>query len=166
MVLQTVRVLFTVKQRTPCDQELSCTQAFSLYVWEAAEPDAATAADTTNYRFIATIPADLTPLAIQFHTEDAGFYLGIRDTGTCVELHRTLVYYDLCPAMTLGLVSASVGAAGSVGIRGQCASNSSPVSDSATLNCSLDKVWRITSGCECNPGYQLLSGSNKECVGE
>ena len=158
-------MLFTVKLKPQCD-ELSCTRAISLYIWEAAEPDAVTAADTTNYRFIATIPADSTPLAIQFQTEAAGFYLGIRDNGTCLQLLRTLVYYDLCPAVTLGLVSASMAAAGSVGIRGQCAPNSSPVSGSAMLSCSVDKVWEITSGCECNPGYQLPIGNNKKCVGE
>jgi len=64
-----------------------------------------------NYEFV---PPRISPsgdarenmsIQIDFDTTATGFYLGIRDETLCVLVHRVLVFYYVCPAVTLDLIT-------------------------------------------------------------
>ena len=89
----------------------SCTQVYlDMYLYERDGVDATAARNTTNYQLVRRIepPSDFSG---QQYTESFsfpsgntnGFYLGVRDNGTCVNLLRLQVYYDMSP-MTDGKI--------------------------------------------------------------
>lgn len=171
ITLQSVEVTFDVVFSSDCASNPSCIEALSLYVWETSAPDDISAADTNNYHFIGNMTADSSELTLTFMTQHSGFYLGIRDNGTCVggmnlgALNRVLVTYKSCPSDTVGLVSVAEAVAGTEGVPGQCVGNSSAVEGGgALLSCSDSGDWSVLSGCECDRGYWLLE--SQKCVGE
>ena len=94
-----------------CRLNPSCTQVYlDMYRYERDGVDATAARNTTNYQFVRRIepPSDFSG---QQYTESFsfpsgntnGFYLGVRDNGTCVNLLRLQVYYDMSP-MTDGKI--------------------------------------------------------------
>ena len=172
VTLQSVRVMLDVYFSPDCATNPSCISALSLYVWEISSPDSTSAADTSNYHFIADVTTNSQELTLNFSSQHSGFYLGIRDNGTCLGvmnvggLVRVLVSYKSCPSRTLGLVRVAETVAGTESVSGQCVANSSAVElGRALLSCSDSGNWSVVSGCECDPGY-WLSEVTKKCVGE
>ena len=103
-----------------------------------------------------------------------GFYLGIRDTGTCgFPVQRVIIYYKVCEAKTGKLVTLPEEAlplesAGSGVYSGGCVPNAHAVTslmvdiNSVTGSCTE----RATGGarCECDAGYYRVNGTL--CEGE
>ena len=129
----------------------SCVDNLSLHLWETSVADNTSAANTDNYRLIAHINSGVKNVTIPFSSvRHSGFYLGIRDTGTCVHVNRVLIYYTACEATTVGLirVSETVYSSSSVSVQGDCIENSVPVNNTRPLlKCTERGEWRATSRC-------------------
>ena len=90
-----------------CRLNPSCTPQLYLdiYRYERDGVDATAARNTTNYQFVQRIepPSDLNgqqytaPFNFTRSGNTSGFYLGVRDSGTCVNILRLQVYYDMSP---------------------------------------------------------------------
>ena len=83
-----------------------------------------------------------------------GFYVAIRDTGTCVRISRLRVYHYICPAHQEGLVlyhEAHTPLSDSVNVNFSCVDNAE--SDSDTVACYHNGTWGVPV-CKCNVGYE------------
>lgn len=91
-----------------------------------------------------------------------GFYMGIRDEGTCGSINRMIIYYLVCPARVVGLVNYNEAALPSQSssntmFNAVCAPNAHNVTSlevtifSATGTCEDNAFGGAR--CECNPGY-------------
>ena len=162
-----VRIDWTLN--SDCPSSLSCVEALSLYVWETSAPNATSAANTDNYHFIANFSSGTTQLTIHFPSaQHTGFYLGIRDNGTCVDsLDRVLVYYVTCEAATVGLarVGEAVFSSGSA-VRGECVADSVAVQETGPLLvCSERGEWSVASGCHCSTQH-YMDNTAPQCLGK
>ena len=91
----TVQVMIDSTLVAPCPPSTpSCVEDISLYVWETSIQNKTLAADTNNYHFVADISSGESVIEIS-PVSQSGFYLGIRDNGSCVSLSRVLVYYSV-----------------------------------------------------------------------
>ena len=85
-------------------------------------------------------------------------------------IHRVLVFYYVCPALTSDLIARPETIAPISGARqvvGQCVENARPESGAGPLFvCSQNGVWssNIGTGCACGSGFQS-SSNNRSCVG-
>lgn len=104
-----------------------------------------------------------------------GFYLGFRETGTCITVTRLSVFAHICPEQVNGLVHypqtfAPPRESGSVvDATGACLANSSRVngmSTSSPLQCAALGTWLEPEDCQCNPGYIMTGSVNKSCEGK
>jgi len=103
-----------------------------------------------------------------------GFYIGVRGTGTCINIQRIQIYYRASPRRTDGLVMypeialpALTSNAAVTGIA-TCAANSSNLT-SLQVTCFEDGRCVDTASCACNPGYEYvatMSTMPAECRGE
>ena len=88
---------------------------------------------------------------------DTGFYIAIRDTGTCVGVSRLRVYRNNCQSFQSGLVSypeAPAPVSGSVNISISCVENA-VVSGSPQVTCHSNGTWGAQNPvCECRQGYE------------
>ena len=91
----------------------SCTQLYvDMYRYERNGVDATAARTTSNYQLVRRIeqPSGFTQqqYAASFSFTPSGntngFYLGFRDTGTCVNIRRLQVYYSTLPQMLDGKI--------------------------------------------------------------
>ena len=76
----------------------SCINATSLYIWETFEPNRNASLDVGNYQFVANLTRSAMEhnyITVTFELSEAGFYLGVRDNGSCVTIQRMFVY--TCP---------------------------------------------------------------------
>ena len=88
-----------------CRLNSACTQLYvDMYRYERNGVDATAARDTSNYQFIRRFeqPSGFSQqqysASFSFTPNNTnGFYLGFRDTGTCVNLQRLQVYYSDLP---------------------------------------------------------------------
>ena len=95
---------------------------------------------------------------------DTGFYVAIRDNGTCIAISRLRVYHYNCPSRQEGLVSypdVPAPAYGSVSINVKCVDNA-VLSGSPQVTCRSDGTWGPENPvCKCCRGYDERQG---ECV--
>ena len=85
---------------------------------------------------------------------DTGFYVALRDIGTCVGISRLRVYHYICPSQQKGLVlynETHVPESGSVNVNFNCVDNAESESD--TVACNHDGTWGVPV-CKCNVGYE------------
>ena len=143
--------------------------------------DATAARNTTNYQLVRRIeqPSDFTgqQYAASFSFTPSGnsngFYLGFRDTGTCVNIVRLQVYYRISPQRTDGLVTypeialPHAGSGGSATAMATCAANSTNLT-SLLVTCFADGRCDSVATCACNPGYEYINGTGGSgtCGGE
>ena len=94
-----------------CRLNPSCTQLYlDMYHYERDGVDATAARNTSNYQLVQRIeqPSGFSQqqYTASFNFTPSGntngFYLGFRDTGTCVNILRLQVYYRTMPPMTDG----------------------------------------------------------------
>ena len=133
----TVQVDFIINS---CDIGNNCRRSFSIYKYETSTINTAAARNLSNYDFVSRIvPRDGSgsfrengSVNVNFATEATGFYLGIQDVSSCIVIHRVLVFYYVCPAVTSDLITRSETIAPISGARqvvGQCVENARPESE-------------------------------------
>ena len=173
----TVQVDFTINTFI-CDIDNNCRQSFSIHKYETSTINTTAARNLSNYEFVSRIvPRDSSgsvrengSVNINFATEATGFYLGIQDVSSCIVIHRVLVFYYVCPAVTSDLIARPETIAPISGARqvvGQCVENASPESGAGPLFiCSQNGIWssNISTGCVCGSGFQS-SSDGRSCVG-
>ena len=139
----------------------------SLYVWETSTQSKTSAADTSNYHFIANISTGKSVIELPPLTQ-SGIYLGIRDNGTCIVISRVLVYYlAVCEAGIQGLVRVEGNSSAGDTLPGTCVENSVSTSGSGPplLQCLESGQWAVLSGCQCSPHF-FLDNSRDLCLSE
>ena len=165
---EVIHIMINLTLDIPCPQNLPSCVNLSLYVWETSTQNEISAADTHNYRFIANISSGIQYLTVDFSSsQHSGFYLGIRDNGTCMIVNRVLVYVNVgCRATTVGLVrvSESVFGSSSASVLGECVADSEPISETGPLlECSERGEWIVVSGCQCT-AHHYLDSSGLLCL--
>ena len=101
---------------------------------------------------------------------DTGFYVALRDKGTCVGISRLRVYHYICPSRQVGLVlypETPAPISGSININVKCVDNA-VVSGSPKVTCHSNGTWGPDiSQCECNVGYaKITENMMPKCVGK
>ena len=137
--------------------------------------DATAARDTSNYQRVRRIeqPIDFSQqqyaesLSFTPSGNTNGFYLGVRDNGTCVNIIRLQVYYIIiCPVVDPPVVCPKVGRppqGRTVPVTCSCPGNSIVTPGSSLqLTCHSDGTCTGNPSCQCNEGYREIPG---RCVG-
>ena len=174
----TVQVDFII---IACNIENNCSRSFAVHKYETSTISTTAARNLSNYELVGLIVPrngsgsvrENASVNINFDTEATGFYLGIQDETTCIVIHRVLVFYYVCPAVTSDLITRPEtiapiigGTAPPVQVVGQCVENASPENGvQPGLTCSQRGDWSVNigAGCVCNPGFQSTSdGSSCE----
>ena len=159
-----------------CRLNSACTQLYvDMYRYERDGVDATAARNTTNYQFVRRIeqPSGFSQqqYAASFNFTPSGntngFYLGFRDTGTCLNILRLQVYYIIiCPVVDPPVVCPKVGQprqGSTVQVSCSCPANSIVTPGSSLqLTCHSDGTCDGNPSCQCNEGYREVTGG---CVG-
>ncbi len=180
--LQQVSVQIEYQQSTcPTDTTLDntrCRRTFDLLKYETSAVDPLAARDTDNYVAIRTLTTQVsgettkTTENFGFNTDESGFYLAIRDPGTCIIISRLIVFYNACPGETVNLVvrpetiAPTLGSGIQLSVNASCFANSSPVGDAFSLKCLESGNWVAvpSSRCVCNAGFvPTMNGENCLC---
>ncbi len=151
-----------------------CRRTFDLLKYETSTVNPVAAMNTGNYALIRTLTTQVsgtTTIATEnvgFNTNESGFYLAIRDPGTCIIISRLIVFYNVCPGETVNWVVRPETIAPTVGsliVNASCVDNSSPVGDDISLTCLESGNWVDDSTrCECNTGFvPSMNGENCLC---
>ena len=161
-----IKIMFNLSINSCPPSSSSCVEALSLYVWETSTPNATSAADTDNYHFITNLYSGVQQLTIDFSSSyHTGFYLGIRDIGTCATVNRVLVYIT-CVTATVGLVHVTMSNSSSV-VQGECVADSVAIHEEGPLVvCSEKGEWSVVSGCECSTQHYMDSSGQQCLLGE
>ena len=132
--------------------------------------------NTDNYELVETImPAETgvtytATVTFVMQPGETGFYLALRDQGTCVEIPRILVYRLNCAAFQDGLVLYPDNPApisGFTPVAVSCVNNAAVSSPSPHVSCSSDGEWGPEAPtCGCSPGYEINVGSRDTCDSE
>ena len=158
-----------------CVSTSNCRRSFAIHKYETSTINATAARNLSNYEFVGQIvPRDGSgtvrengSVNINFATEATGFYLGIQDVSSCLVIHRVLVFYYVCPAVTSDLITRPETIPAPNEVVGECVENATPVNRTGPrLTCSQDGVWSQTigAGCVCNTGFQS-SFDGRSCEG-
>ncbi len=167
-------------QQSICPDEGStrCRRTFDLLKYETSTVNPVAAIDTDNYTLIRTLTTQVsgttttTTKQFGFNTNESGFYLAIRDPGTCILISRLIVFYNACPGETVNLVvrpetiAPIVGSGIQLSVNASCFANSSPVGDAFSLKCLESGNWVAvpSSRCVCNAGFvPTMNGENCLC---
>ena len=167
----TVQVDFTMNT---CNIQNNCRRSFAIHKYETSTINTTAARNLSNYEFVGRIvPRDGSgtvrengSVNINFATEATGFYLGIQDETSCLVIHRVLVFYYVCPAVTSDLIARPETIAPISGARqvvGQCVENAQPESGAGPLFiCSQSGIWSSNIGtmCVCGSGFRSTSNGS------
>ncbi len=153
-----------------------CRRTIELWKYETSTVNPVAAMNTSNYALIRTLTIQVsgaTTIATEnfgFNTDESGFYLAIRDPGTCIIISRLIVFYNVCPGETVNLVvrpETLAPTVGSLNVNASCVDNSSPViGDDISLTCLESGNWiaAASTRCECNTGFvPSMNGENCLC---
>ena len=93
-----------------------------------------------------------------------GFYLGIQDDGTCGNLERIIVYFQVvqgrqeqlltCPDVALP----PLGSTSTSQETCTCAENAGPASSTLNRVCDVNGMCNEDQNCGCSPGFELVNG--------
>ena len=179
--LQQVTVQVEFMMNT-CNIQNNCRRAFVIHKYETSTINATAARNLSNYENVDQIvPRDGSgtvrengSVNVNFATEATGFYVGIRDVSSCIVIHRVLVFYYVCPAVTSDLIARPEtiapiigGTAPTARVVGQCVEGTQPENGvEPRLTCSPMGIWSVNlgSGCVCGSGFQS-SSDGRSCVG-
>ena len=153
-----------------CRSQLGCDMGFRLlnFTTDMRQVPATTGRgymNTENYdEFGRARPRSTTRPYFETHSftlkpSDTGFYVAIRDVGTCVGISRLRVYRYICPSRQVGLIlypETPAPVSGSVNVQFTCVDNAYiPKSESDTVTCYHNGTWSTeVPVCECNVGYE------------
>ena len=155
-----------------CRLITGCTQLYvDMHRYEKNRVDATAARTTANYQLVRRVelPSDFIgqQYAASFSFTPSGntngFYLGFRDTGTCVNLLRLQVYYNaLQPVVDPPVTCPEVGRppqGSTVPVTCSCPGNSTVTPGSSLqLTCHPNGTCTGNPSCQCNEGYQEITG--------
>ncbi len=177
--LQQVSVQIKYQQNIcPDEGSTRCRRTFDLLKYETSSVNPVAAIDTGNYALIRTLTTQVSGAITKsteqfgFNTNESGFYLAIRDPGTCITISRLIVFYNVCPGETVNLVvrpetiAPIVGSNMQLNVNASCFANSSPEGDAFSLTCSESGNWVAvpSSRCVCNTGFiPTMNGENCLC---
>ena len=167
-------------QLTTCPEDsvgsTRCRRTLDLSKYETSTVNPVAAMNTSNYALIRTLTTQVsesgtTTKATEnfgFNTNESGFYLAIRDTGTCILISRLIVFYNVCPGEPVNFVvrpETIAPTVGSLNVNASCVDNSSPVGDDFSLTCLESGNWVDDSTrCECDTGFvPTMNGENCLC---
>ena len=150
----------------------SCTQLYvDMYRYERNGADATAASTTTNYQLVRRIEQPSGFIGQQYNASFSftpsgntnGFYLGFRDTGTCVNILRLQVYYNaLQPVVDPPVTCPEVGRppqGSTVPVTCSCPPNSTVAPGSSLqLTCYPDGTCTGNPSCQCKEGHQEITG--------
>ena len=151
-----------------CMERFGCDPTFKLYYYPTNTAQLPLIVgngvmNTANYVQLSNVtPADTIrrfteTFTFSLQPSDTGFYLAIRDNGTCVGISRVRVYRDNCQSFQRGLMlypDAPAPVSGSENITISCVPNA-VVSGSTQVTCHSNGTWGPENPvCECQPGYE------------
>ena len=150
----------------------NCTQFYvDMYRYERNGVDVTAARTTANYQLVRRIeqPSNFSQTQ-QYATSFSftpsgntnGFYLGFRDTGTCVNILRLQVYYNVLQPVVGSLVTCpEVGRppqGSTVQVNCSCPPDSTVATGSSLqLTCYPNGTCTGNPSCQCNEGYQAIT---------
>ena len=147
-----------------CDPVLNCQRTFEINKYETSTISTSEAADIDNYNVVERLApmddfANVTEnqtAVLDFETQETGFYVAIRDQGSCIVISRLLVFYYVCPAGVQDLIELPETIAPRIGQgsmqTGRCVPNASPTTN-VSVECSSGGVWSTDVECTCDQGY-------------
>ena len=160
----TVEVAYALQS---CRSRLGCDMGFRLLNYKTNTPQFPSTTEsgymnTENYEQFgrATPSSTIRPYfetySFTLDPSDTGFYVAIRDVGTCVGISRLRVYRYICPSQQKGLVlypETPAPVSGSLNVQFTCVDNAESESD--TVTCYHNGTWSAeVPVCECNVGYE------------
>ena len=178
----TIEIRINITNRlSSCRDRFGCNERFKVYRYMTNSPTSRSISstgfmNTDNYERIKTIKpdetgvTDTTTVTFEMQPGETGFYLALRDQGTCVEIPRILVYRLNCAAFQDGLILYPDGPApisGSAPVAVSCVNSAAVSSPSPHVSCSSDGEWGPeTPTCGCSPGYEINLSSRDTCDSE
>ena len=167
--LPQVSVLIEFEQRN-CDITLNCQRIFNTHVFETSSVDSAEARNVNNYRQVRRVSPSVTDgsrvnetVDIDFTTAHSSFYFSIEDETSCIVVTRVIVFYTVCPAQAVDMISyplTIVPVTGTTTLSTTCVDNAEPVGAQPKVACSPDGSWdALVSQCRCQPGAVSVSGA-------
>ena len=157
-----------------------CNQLYvDVYHYQSNGRNDVAARTTSNYQFIRRIQQPYwfarrtyrTSFNFTRSSNFNGFYIGVRATGTCINVQRLQVYSRASPRRTVDLVTYPeialpiLGSTTAVTGIATCAANSHNLT-SLQVTCFADGTCEDTATCVCNAGYKYVASTPAQCRGE
>ncbi|PAA91664.1 hypothetical protein BOX15_Mlig010451g1 [Macrostomum lignano] len=186
----TVKLRFTSRSCTAYPNRevyIRCKETLDLMVLQSDRPlngsdlheskftKLSTVAPSITFTTVSNNPEELAKTVnTNYYTLDVvrkGFYIGLRDTGSCMAMMQVEIYYNYCPRVVLKLAeyarTPSPTSGELIRVNGSCAPNSQLMPGAArpTLLCRHTGEWFgidvATAGdfCRCAAGYAKLNDS-------
>jgi len=165
---------------TECRLATTCNQLYvDVYRYERNGRNDAAARNTSNYGQPIRVEQPIEFAQRTYQTSFnfipsgnfSGFYIGIRATGTCINIQRLQVYYRASPMRTDGLVIYPeialpiLTSNAAVTDIATCAANSDNTT-SLLITCFPNGRCEDIANCTCNPGYEYVASMPARCRGE
>ena len=158
-----------------CRSRLGCKEQFEVYYYITNEQTLPSTSgngymNTGNYDLLDTIrisgPSGIARPTRKFTLQpgQTGFYLAVRDPGSCLAVSRIRVYRHNCISQQVGLVNypdTPSPASSDDGIETRtvminCSNENAAVDGSDTVTCLSNGTWGPENPvCGCNPGYEI-----------
>ena len=160
-----VEVIYALQS---CRDRLDCDMGFRLlnYITDTQQVADTTGdgyMNTENYdEFGRARPSSTTRSYFETYpftldASDTGFYVALRDKGTCVGISRLRVYRYNCPSRQVGIVlypETPAPETGSEGVDVSCVANAN-ISGSPQVICHSNGTWGPENPvCKCHCGYE------------
>ena len=154
-------------QLVGCTASINCQRTFVVNKYETSTISPSEAADVSNYDTVERLAptdnsgtvAENQTAVLDFETQETGFYVAIRDQGSCIVISRLLVFYYVCPAGVQDLIELPETIAPRIGqgsmpilSTGRCVANASPTTNGSVV-CNSGGVWSTDVECTCDQGY-------------
>ena len=161
-----IEFIFTL---TNCIRRFGCNPVMEIYKFSTNGPQPREVyTNTSNYHRIrrksgsSTLTQTLT-INVIVTPDTEGFYVAVRDRTSCIQVVQLRVYRHECAAKQEGLVIFPDSAApieGNMTVTTKCMPNSSPATNMTVL-CDSSGFWTGSAECECDPGYIMLTDSDR-----
>ena len=162
-----------------CSWERQCVQNFELHKWETSAVDSNIAKKIENFVWVESFPPNISNngsgtqrgrIDVEFDTGESGIYLALVDRGTCIFVHRVLVFYNgvICSGGQTGLIRHPEVLPPQERVVGKCAGNSSTLSGlDPVIQCTDEGSWNVLTPCLCGPGFELtVVNGHAYCTGK